>query len=292
MTLLHFFSLTSLIGLTASFVPIAFPRSSPRADCGQSRVLGTSPQRPLTTSRNVLSDPSLAADMGGARAAFWLCFYGAAGVGSIGRELIPIVFGRYQSNKALPKTDRRPSAGGEDTGIWGYPQPVYTEDVEAILKNPMSADAIAKKYPSEKVAGPRFEYTHIEKSAFLTYEAFVLANPRANPVALRAVFDSFSNSIGGVNAISPISAQQRIDLYRTDVRTMASKLNSGKFIGIVAFLTLLVILGVADYLAIYHAWKGWFPEWRGFSNMPASLFDGETGILTLPRYFVGDLDGY
>ena len=45
-----------------------------------------------------LIDHELALEMGAARGAFALCFYGALGVGSIGRELIPLVFGRYEAN--------------------------------------------------------------------------------------------------------------------------------------------------------------------------------------------------
>lgn len=59
--------------------------------------------------------------------------------------------------------------------------------------------------------------------------------------------------------VSPIIAQERIDLYKNDVKKMAQKLNSGKFLGISAFLLVLTLLGLADYLAIYHIWRGWFP---------------------------------
>lgn len=262
--------LLALLGRASSFAPIAAPSRSPS-----------------TTARDVLVDPSLVEEMNSARGAFGMCFFGAAGVGSIGRELIPIVFGRYQSNQALPTAAVSPA--GEDTGIRGYPQTIYRDDVEAILNNPITASAMANKFKSDDVAGPRFEYTHMAKTPFLTYEAFVLANPRANPVALRAVFDSFSNSIGGGNTISPITAQQRIDLYKSDLGAMSKKLNSGKAIGIASFLFVLVLLGLADYLALYHLWRGWFPEWQGFSNMPASLFASETGIATLPKFFVGDV---
>jgi len=66
-------------------------------------------------------------------------------------------------------------------------------------------------------------------------------------------------------------------------------MNSGKLIGISAFLTVLVLLGIADGLAIYHVWKGWFPEWQGFNQMPGSLFNADTGIFTLAKFFVLDV---
>ena len=238
------------------------------------------------TRLSLLEDPAVIEEVTNARFAFWMCFYGAAGVGSIGRELIPIVFGRYERNKKLAVAGQT-SGGGEDLGIWGYPEKIYRSDVEDILNNSMDAEVIAKKYavPVEN----QYQYTHIVPTQFLTYDAFVAANPKANPVAVRAVFDSFSNSIGGGNSVAPASAQMRIDAYKEDLSAMANKLNSGKSLGIVAFVTVLILLGIADGLAIFHIWKGWFPEWQGFNNMPASLFSSETGIATLPQYFVNDL---
>eukprot|EP00531_Pseudo-nitzschia_arenysensis_P002571 CAMPEP_0116142898 /NCGR_PEP_ID=MMETSP0329-20121206/15155_1 /TAXON_ID=697910 /ORGANISM="Pseudo-nitzschia arenysensis, Strain B593" /LENGTH=311 /DNA_ID=CAMNT_0003638167 /DNA_START=52 /DNA_END=987 /DNA_ORIENTATION=- len=241
-------------------------------------------------------------EMANARFAFGMCFYGALGVGSIGRELIPIVFGRYQDTSSLESdgsvaANNRGAAGkdGEDLGIWGYPEKIYRKDVEMILNNRLTPLAIAKKYPIEQNedADKRYTYTHMtEVVPFLGYDGFVKANPRANPVALRAVFDSFSNSIGGSNAVSPITAQRNIDSFLTNKAVtgeLAKKLNGGKSIGIAAFVFLLALLGIGDALAIFHLWKGWFPEWQGFSDMPASLFDKNIGVTVLPNFFVGDV---
>ena len=143
-------------------------------------------------------------EMTNARFAFWMCFYGAAGVGSIGRELIPIVFGRYQSTNSLTlgeenykkeilnrgvNSNSLDASSDVDLGIWGYPEKIYKHDVEMILKNPLTPTQIAKKYPLS-MAG-RYNYTHMEGDdiPFLGYDSFVKANPNANPVALRAVFD-------------------------------------------------------------------------------------------------------
>ena len=119
-----------------------------------------------------LIDHELALEMGAARGAFALCFYGALGVGSIGRELIPIVFGRYEANSqdaaaaATAPTGGRRARGGAaartDLGVRGYPAPVYLEEVRPILANRLDAASIARKYKPAEVAGPRFEYTHIE----------------------------------------------------------------------------------------------------------------------------------
>lgn len=266
------------------------------------------PSRPSSVSLEAAIVPATAEaiqEMTNARFAFALCFYGATGVGSIGRELIPIVFGRYETTKTL-ESDNKGAANkqkvvdDEDLGIWGYPEKIYRKDVETILNNPLTPLAIAKKYPitQDKDAPPRREYTHMKETVpMLGYDGFAKANPRANPVALRAVFDSFSNSIGGSNAVSPITAQRNLDSFlekgarRKGIVTggMAKKLNGGKSLGISAFVFLLVLLGIADYLAIFHLWKGWFPMWEGFSNMPSSLFDGSTGVTVLPNFFVADV---
>lgn len=242
-------------------------------------------------------------EMANARFAFGMCFYGALGVGSIGRELIPIVFGRYQTTNSLESDGSIAVRSGgavansdEDLGIWGYPEKIYKKDVEMIMNNKLTPLAIAKKYPiaKDEDADERYVYTHLTEAVpFLGYDGFVKANPRANPVALRAVFDSFSNSIGGSNAVSPITAQRNIDTYLDSNKkvtgALAKKLNGGKSLGIAAFVFLLALLGIGDALAIFHLWKGWFPEWQGFSDMPASLFDQNIGITVLPNFFVGDV---
>ena len=267
-------------------------------------------RRAVSTSHETRSSPLNAMvptsaeaiqEMANARFAFGMCFYGALGIGSIGRELIPIVFGRYQTTSSL-ESDGSIAIGSttavrndEDLGIWGYPETIYRKDVEQILNNPLTPLAIAKKYPiaQDADADERYQYTHMAESVpFLGYDGFVKANPRANPVALRAVFDSFSNSIGGSNAVSPITAQRNIDLYldnKSVTGALAKKLNGGKSLGIAAFVFLLALLGIGDALAIFHLWKGWFPEWQGFSDMPASLFDQNIGILVLPNFFVSDV---
>lgn len=253
---------------------------------GQNHFSRSYHQLASSTELNVI-DHELALEMGAARGAFALCFYGAAGIGSIGRELIPIVFGRYQSNQETAKaqTEERDTDKLTEMGIKGYPEPIYLEDVTKILSNKMDARTIANKYKPGDVSAPRFEYTHFKSPPTLTYEAYKLANPKANPIALRAVFDSFSNSIGGTNGIPPILAQESIDLYKEDITRMTKKLNRSKVLGVTAFGFVLMLLGFADYLAIYHLWRGFFPEWQGFSDMPSSLLSSEIGIGALPNYF-------
>ena len=212
-----------------------------------------------------LIDHELALEMGAARGAFALCFYGALGVGSIGRELIPIVFRRYESNNELlssppsSKKSKKQQAREktDDMGIRGYPEPIYLSDVEYIISNKMDALTIAKRF-DERSESEKYEYTHLaegDRVPFLTFDSYQLANPAADPMALRAVFDSFSNSIGGGNVISPITAQERLDEYKEDVSIMTKRLNGSKVLGVTAFVIVLVLLGFADYLTIYHLWR-------------------------------------
>jgi len=247
-------------------------------------------------------------EMSSARFTFGLCFYGALGCGSIGRELLPIVFKRYETTSSLESgsgtatttNTNVANTNDEDLGIWGYPEKIYRNDVEKILNNPLKPMDIAKKYPIEqdKYAAERRVYTHMAKTIpSLGYDGFEKANKGANPIALRAVFDSFSNSIGGSNTVSPITAQRNMDSFlvfetkrkATVSGDLAKKLNGGKTTGITAFVFLVVLLGIGDALAIFHLWKGWFPLWQGFSDMPSSLFDQDIGIAVLPSFFVGDV---
>ena len=298
---------TNRAGSAATTKPNSTPL--PTGRIGRSRpVVDTS----LEAAAFVPTTAEAIQEMTNARFAFGMCFYGALGVGSIGRELIPIVFGRYQTTSSLEsgpeskKTGKAVVSGerdDEDLGIWGYPETIYRGDVEKILNNKLTLRAIAEKYPIEQyVDGEQYKYTHMAETVpFLGYDGFCRANPGANPVALRAVFDSFSNSLGGSNAVSPITAQRNVDTFLEGsagkkrgqkarvTGAMAKKLNGGKALGIAAFGFMLVLLGVGDALAIYHLWQGWFPEWQGFSDMPASLFDRDIGIAVLPSYFVGDV---
>jgi len=233
----------------------------------------------------------LAKEMGAARGAFGLCFYATVGVGSVGRQLLPIVFGRYQDNR-----EAAAAGGGNDASapttktnlnIIGYPQPVYLEDVQPIIRN-CNAERIAVQF--EDKTREKFQYTHIERTIpFLTYDAFSRAHPQANEIARRAVFDSFTNSIGGATMMSAMTAQERIDAYNADISLMVSRLNRSKVLGYSAFALVIVLLGLADYATIYHLWRGFFPNWHGFDQMPSSLIDADIGIGKLGECFLWDI---
>ena len=96
----------------------------------------------------------------------------------------------------------------------------------------MDAISIATKYQEDSNQSEKYQYTHLKTYVpFLTFEAYQRAHPTSNPVALRALFDSFSNSLGGINSISPITAQERIDDYTNNINEMVRRLNRSKVLG-------------------------------------------------------------
>ena len=119
----------------------------------------------------------------------------------------------------------------------------------------------------------------------LAFEAFEEANKGANPLAIRAIFDTFNTS---TDIVAPDQAQALIDEYKQNPKALAGKLLKAKLTGFSAIFTLLFLLGLADVVAFGHAKDGWFPAWPGLENMPASLFNPETGLTKIPDYWLGD----
>ena len=212
-------------------------------------------------------------DIKSARAAFALCFFGAAGSASLGREVIPKTWGQWERTNALKGTGAEGS-GGEEMDLFGYPEPVYTADVVKVLNNKMKPSEIEKAYPG------KYE-------GYLQFESMVKANGDVSPMAVRAVFDSLSLGINK-NQIIPAKAERVLEVYRSDMEKMKENLNLGKTIGVTAFIVLLGLIGVADYFALYHLLRGWFPEWQGLSELPSSLFD-DRGISNLASCFINDI---
>ncbi|GMI41649.1 hypothetical protein TeGR_g1719 [Tetraparma gracilis] len=61
---------------------------------------------------------------------------------------------------------------------------------------------------------------------------------------------------------------------------------AGPLLGAAALALLVVVVGLADYFAFYHLWRGWFPMWPGLGNLPASLLDPERGVAAIPKYWL------
>ena len=211
-------------------------------------------------------------DMKAARAAFALCFFGAAGTASLGREVIPKTWGQWKKTQELMGSGK--GSGGEELNVFGYPEPVYVNDVLNVLNNEMSAVEISQEYPGQY-------------EGYLQFESLVDANSSTSPMAVRAVFDSLAVGINK-NQIRASIAERKLQVYRNDFEEMKKNLMLGKTIGISALVILLGLIGMADYFALYHLLRGWFPDWQGLSDLPVSLFD-DRGVSNLMNCFIDDL---
>jgi hypothetical protein len=121
----------------------------------------------------------------------------------------------------------------------------------------------------------------------LAYDAFKQANKDCNPLAVRAIFDTFNTN---ANIVEPEKAQNLLDSYKQDLSSVNGGLLKAALLGYLVIGTLLLLLFLADYEAfVVHALSGWFPMWPGLDDLPGSLFDSETGLLALPKYFVNDV---
>jgi hypothetical protein len=123
----------------------------------------------------------------------------------------------------------------------------------------------------------------IEKFPSLTFKAFEQAYKDANPLTVRAVFDTFNTS---GDTVSPDQAQEKLDLYKEDPTAVAGQLLKAKLNGYSSIGFLLFLLGLAAVTAATAAKDGWFPEWPGFDNFPFSLFSPEGDVTKIPDYWL------
>jgi hypothetical protein len=175
--------------------------------------------------------------------------------------------------------EQGPTMGGVETlglsPLCGYPEDLKVKDVEKILNNKLSIERVVEKYPIED--------NFLSRKGYLTFAAFEQANNGANPLALRAIFDTFAQS---TDCCAPDIAQQKMDSYKEDSSRINGALVYAKVAGYSAIFVLLFLLGLADIVAAGHAWHGWFPEWPGGNNFPWCILDKETGPLTIPNYWI------
>lgn len=214
-------------------------------------------------------------DMKTDRIVFWLSTFAATGSAAVGRSVIPITWTKYWETQALGGTGAK-SLGGTDMELFGYPEPVYSNDVEKILSDlrNMTIPTIVSDYPIEN-----------QIEGYLRFESLIKAMPDTNPTAVRAVFDSMALGINK-NQIAPRVAQARLQSYEEDISRMKEEMNKGKALGFLALFLLLGILGTADAVAVYHLHTGWFPCWPGLDHLPGSLFEHLTDI---PSYWMSDV---
>lgn len=254
----------ALLGLSEGFIPTAKPIATPQ----------NLQVRPSTTSLNIVLDPDMLLEARTARIAFALCFFGAVGSAATGREIFPKVSNQWK--KYLELKGRGESVGGEEITFFGYPEPIYTNDIIKVLNNEMGPLEMVKEYPVEGT------YPNA-----LHFDSMSQANEGTAQMAVRAVFDAMVLGINK-NQINPLKAEFKIKRYQMDLDLLKEDHKKGRTVGVTALVTLFAVLGLADYFSVYHLLHGWFPGWEGFAQFPTSLFD-ERGLSVLPDYFMYDL---
>lgn len=222
------------------------------------------------------SATELSSAVEGARGEFFLWFFGASGGAGIARSQFPKMYDNVKAISALK--GEGPTLGGETVGLnvlCGYPEDISLADYQKIVNNPKSLSQLAKEGPKDG--------SFLVQRGYLTYDAFVAGNKGCNPLAMRAVFDTFATS---TNVVSPIEAQKMMDDFKEDSSgekfknaLLVSKLQS---FSAIAFL--LFLLGLADIIAFDAASRGWFPDWPGRGHLPEALFN--PGLLSIRDYWL------
>jgi len=206
---------------------------------------------------------------------FW--FFGASGAAGIARSAFPKMFENYVSLQKLK--DVGPTKGGEAMGIntlaCGFPQDLSKADVQQVAANPLSVEQIVEQFPVPGI--------YLASRGYLTFDAFQQANQAANPLAVRAVFDSFATSAGNCD---PNVAQAKLDKYKNNVEAIKFDLLKAKVLGLVAIVTLLFLLGIADIIAFTDVYHGWFPDWPGGENFPFGMLKPGGSPFTIPDYWI------
>mmetsp|Transcript_15765 Transcript_15765/g.36495 ORF Transcript_15765/g.36495 Transcript_15765/m.36495 type:complete len:254 (+) Transcript_15765:117-878(+) len=210
--------------------------------------------------RNVIPTDILE-DVENSRALFFIWFFGASGAASIARSAFPTMYSRLTYVQSLK--GEGPTLGGDTLGVsplCGYPEDIAVKDIQKVINNRMTIEKIVKKFPEED--------NYLASKGYVTFSAFEQANRGANPMAIRAVFDTFSQS---TDVSEPRVAQEKLNFYRDDVYAIKNGLLKSKITGYVTVITLLFLLGYADFTAAGHVRDGWFHYWKladGLQNIP------------------------
>ncbi len=221
-------------------------------------------QRVQTSELGVIP-PDIAAEVETSRTAFFGWFFGASGGAGIARSAFPRMYSEFQYIRSLKGS--QPTQGGETlklNPLCGYPEDLSIKDLEKVVNNRLSIEQIVQKFPIEN--------NFLSKKGYVTFAAFEMANKGANPLAVRAIFDTFAQS---TDVCDPFIAQDKIDSYKEDISVVGGALFKSKIVGYVAVFALLFLLGLADVIAAGHARDGWFHDWK--------LSDG---IFSIPDYWI------
>ena len=223
-------------------------------------------QKKATTTTTNAIPPEIAAEVQDARGQFIFWLFGASGGAGIARSAFPRMYRSVRTIQSLKGST--PTLGGEKLGIsplCGYPEDLCVMDVQKVVNNKLTVEKIVEKYPVEG--------SFLTSKGYLAFSAFQQANKGANPLAIRAVFDTFAQS---TDITDPRVAQEKLDLYKKDVSELKGALLKSKLTGYSAIFSLLFLLGLADVVAFSHVKDGFFYYWTL-----------EDGISNLPKYFIG-----
>lgn len=225
----------------------------------------------------LLSDELLTEAASSARAEFVLWFFGGSGASGIALGQFPKMFQKIQYIQSLK--GQGSTLGGETIGLsplCGYPEDLTVKDVEQVVNNPLSIQDIVKKSPNDG--------SFLAKQGYLTFAAFQAANSKANPLAVRAVFDTFAQS---TDTCAPEIAEQKMQEYRQDITRVKGALLASKVVGWLSIGVLLFLLGIAGSFAAGSVYSGWFPGWPGGRDFPMSMLDPNDGALwNIPKYWI------
>jgi hypothetical protein len=196
-----------------------------------------------STTRLQLDASELGAEQLQARTNFFIWLFGASGAAGVARSAFPRMYNNIreiQSYRTIPgrTIDKNNNNNVETVGIsplCGYPRDLAVTELKAILNNRLNIEQIVAKYPVED--------NFWAQKGYITYSAFRRANAQADPLAVRAVFDCFSQS---TEVSSPDIAQQKLDSYKESLDNFNRDLLKSKVTGWAAIGTLLGLLGLAD----------------------------------------------
>ena len=236
-----------------------------------------------TTTAAAAVTELLTEDQIAARTAFYIWFFGASGAAGVARSAFPRMYKNIQeiqSYRTLPGITNGSNKDETDmvgiSPLCGYPRDLAIQDVQAIIQNQLSINEMVVKYPVEDNLW--------STKGYITYPAFQQANANVDPLAVRAVFDCFSQS---TEVSNPDIAQTKLNRYQESLDYFKQDLVYSKVVGWAAIATLLGLLGLADIEAFNYAYEGWFPDWPGGKLwLQGGLWDPEIGILSIPKYWI------
>lgn len=244
------FVLLVLLGLTQAFAPTT-GLVGPASKELQQRSSPSTRRTSSSSSSLAVVDPQFAAELSTARAAFGLCFFGAAGTAALGRDAIPFVWKKFQATRALGGQGPVSGTSSETLGLslvaTGYPEDIRVQDLQDVIYSNWTVGEMVEQFPCETAM-----------AGYLSYECFRQANEGKNPLATRAVFESLAV---GSDLVTPNKAQAALEAYQGDLSLIKDNLTKTKVLGFSAVFILVVLLGLADWFAVYHLYKGFFPEW-------------------------------